>query len=178
MAKGKNLQPLQEFEYLALAEFRYQLRRFLRHMEDQVREVGINPQQWQLVLAVKGLPKGQVPTISQLAERMQLNHNSMVELVDRCEEHGLVRRTRLGSDRRQVTLSITPEGEILLRKLGSASRQELRSVGPMLVESVLRLTREARPAKRKRGELRTNKKRQEIRPMSQTARARTAHKEN
>src|SRR5690349_434659 len=89
MAKGKNLQALQESEYLALAEFRYQLRRFLRFMEDEVRDVGINPQQWQLVLAVKGLPRGQRPTISQLAERMQLNHNSMVELVDRCEEHGL-----------------------------------------------------------------------------------------
>ncbi len=152
MAKGKNSQPLQESEYLALAEFRYQLRRFLRHMEGQVREVGIHPQQWQLVLAVKGLPKGQMATISQLAERMQLNHNSMVELVDRCEEHGLVRRTRLGSDRRQVTLSITPEGESLLRRLGSASRQELRNVGPMLVESVLKLTREARPARQKRGE--------------------------
>ena len=146
------MRPLRESEYLALAEFRYQLRRFLRHMEDQVREVGINPQQWQLVLAVKGLPKGQVPSISRLAERMQLNHNSMVELVDRCEKHGLVRRTRPGSDRRQVTLSITPEGETLLRRLGSASRQELRSVGPMLVESVLRLTRESHSARPKSGE--------------------------
>ncbi len=152
MTKRENSHLLQESEYRALAEFRYQLRRFLRHMEDQVREVGINPQQWQLVLAIKGLPKGQLPTISQLAERMQLNHNSMVELVDRCEEHGLLRRTRLDNDRRQVTLSITPQGETLLRRLGSASRLELRSVGPMLVESVGRLTREVRPAKQKRGE--------------------------
>ncbi len=151
MAKGKNFQPLQESEYLALAEFRYQLRRFLRFMEDEVRDVGLNPQQWQLVLAVKGLPRGQTPTISRLAERMQLNHNSMVELVDRCEEHGLVRRTRLDSDRRQVVLSIMPEGEALLRRLGSASRQELRNVGPVLVESVLKLTRESRLAKQKRG---------------------------
>jgi DNA-binding MarR family transcriptional regulator len=85
---------------------------------------------------------------------MQLNHNSMVELVDRCEEHGLVRRTRLGSDRRQVTLSLTPAGEALLRRLGSASRQELRSVGPMLIESVQRLTvsSEVRPAKQEREE--------------------------
>jgi DNA-binding MarR family transcriptional regulator len=151
MAKGKNVQPLQESEYLALAEFRYQLRRFLRFMEDEVRDMGINPQQWQLVLAVKGLPRGQRPTISRLAERMQLNHNSMVELVDRCEEHGLVRRTRLDSDRRQVVLSITTKGETQLHRLGAASRQELRNVGPVLVESVLKLTKEARPAKQKRG---------------------------
>jgi len=111
-------------------------------MEEEVRHLGINPQQYQLVLAVKGLPKDQVPTITCLAERMQLNHNSMVELVDRCEEHNMLRRARSSTDRRQVTLAITPEGESLLRRLGSAARQELRSIGPMLVESVQRLTQE------------------------------------
>ncbi len=142
MSKEKNSRPLQESEYVALAEFRYQLRRFLRHMEEEVRLFGINPQQYQLVLAIKGLPKSQVPSISCLAERMQLNHNSMVELVDRCEERNMLRRQRSSSDRRQVTLALTPDGEGLLRKLGSAARQELRSIGPMLVESVLRLTDE------------------------------------
>jgi len=73
---------------------------------------------------------------------MQLNHNSIVELVDRCEEHNMLRRARSSTDRRQVTLAITPEGESLLRRLGSAARQELRSIGPMLVESVQRLTQE------------------------------------
>lgn len=142
MSKEKSSRPLQETEYVALAEFRYQLRRFLRHMEEEVRRLGINPQQYQLVLAIRGLPKGQMPTISRLAERMQLNHNSMVELVDRCEERNMLRRMRSSADRRQVTLAITTEGENLLRKLGSAARQELRSIGPMLVESVLRLTEE------------------------------------
>jgi DNA-binding MarR family transcriptional regulator len=140
MSKEKNSRPLQESEYVALAEFRYQLRRFLRHMEEEVRKFGINPQQYQLVLAIKGLPKSQVPSITCLAERMQLNHNSMVELVDRCEERNMLRRQRSSTDRRQVTLALAPEGEALLRKLGSAARQELRSIGPMLVESVLRLT--------------------------------------
>lgn len=142
MSKEKSSRPLQEAEYVALAEFRYQLRRFLRHMEEEVRHLGVNPQQYQLVLAVKGLPKDQVPSISCLAERMQLNHNSMVELVDRCEERDILRRVRSSTDRRQVTLAITAEGEALLRRLGSAARQELRSIGPMLVESVLRLTDE------------------------------------
>jgi DNA-binding MarR family transcriptional regulator len=149
MSKGKNLRPLQETEYVALAEFRYQVRRFLRHMEEEVRQFGVNPQQYQLVLAIKGLPKDMVPTISRLAERMQLNHNSMVELVDRCEERNLLRRLRSGTDRRQVTLSITPDGETLLRKLGSAARQELRSIGPVLVDSVMRLTQEGKALKAK-----------------------------
>jgi DNA-binding MarR family transcriptional regulator len=142
MSKEKIVRPLSEPEYLALGEFRYQLRRFLRHMEEASRALNANPQQYQLVLAVKGLPRDVTPSISRLAERMQLNHNSMVELVDRCEENGLLRRTRSGNDRRQVTLSVTPEGETLLRKLGSAARQELREMGPTLVDSILRLTGE------------------------------------
>lgn len=154
MSKGKSSRPLQPTEYMALAEFRYQLRRFLRHMEEEVRQFGVNPQQYQLVLAIKGLPAGQEPTISRLAERMQLNHNSMVELVDRCEERMLLKRVRSGTDRRQVILSITPEGEALLRKLGSAARQELSSIGPMLVESVLRLTGESRRGRTGRGKQR------------------------
>jgi DNA-binding MarR family transcriptional regulator len=156
MAKAKHLRPLHETEYVALAEFRYQLRRFLRHMEDEVRECGVNPQQYQVLLAVKGLPRDQVPTISCLAERMQLNHNSMVELVDRCEERDLLKRVRSGRDRRQVTLAITPEGEAMLRQLGSAAHQELRNIGPMLVESVLRLIQDGRMSKaaRARGRLR------------------------
>jgi DNA-binding MarR family transcriptional regulator len=144
MSKGKNLRPLTEPEYLALGEFRYQLRRFLRNMEEATRLLGTNPQQYQLVLAIKGLPKNIEPTITQLAERMQLNHNSMVELADRCEEHKLLRRTRSATDRRQVSLSITPEGEALLRKLGVAARQELRDAGPILVEAILHLTGDGR----------------------------------
>ena len=140
MSKGKNVRPLTEPEYLALGEFRYQLRRFLRNMEESTRLLGANPQQYQLVLAIKGLPRDQEPTISHLAERMQLNHNSMVELADRCEEHNLLRRSRSSTDRRQVTLSILPEGEALLRKLGVAARQELRETGPSLVEAIFGLT--------------------------------------
>ena len=144
MSKGKNVHPLSEPEYLALGEFRYQLRRFLRNMEEAARLLGANPQQYQLILAIKGLPKNLAPTITNLAERMQLNHNSMVELADRCEEHKLLRRTRSAADRRQVALSVTAEGEALLRKLGVAARQELRDAGPILVEAVLRLTGDGR----------------------------------
>jgi DNA-binding MarR family transcriptional regulator len=142
MTKGKRM-GLQDTEYIALAEFRYQLRRFSRRMEDQVRKLGVNPQQYQVVLAVRGLPPGQAPTVGRLAERMQLNHNSMVELVDRCAHAGLLQRTRSDADRRQVTLAITPQGEGLLRQLGRAAREELRSSGPALVNAVRSLTKGA-----------------------------------
>lgn len=154
MSKGKNSRSLTELEYLALGEFRYQVRKFLRHMEEASRLLGVSPQQYQLVLAIKGLPRDVSPTISRLAERMQLNHNSMVELADRCADNRLLRRTRSAADRRQVTLSITPEGEALLRKLGMAARQELLDMGPKLVESVLSLTGRDDKIRREQGEQR------------------------
>lgn len=152
MSKGKSVRSLSEPEYLALAEFRYQLRRFLRHMEEASRQLGANPQQYQLILAIKGLPGEIEPTISHLAERMQLNHNSMVELVDRCEEHNLLRRIRSSTDRRQVNLSLMLEGEALLRRLGVAARQELRDSGPILVEAILRLAGDGRVAREVKAE--------------------------
>ena len=137
MSKEKTQpKPLTEAEYRALAEFRYQIRKFLRHMEEHARELRQNPQQYQVLLAIEGLPADTRPIISTLAERMQLNHNSMVELVDRCEERGLIRRTRSGADRRQVELAITAEGQAMLRKLATAARQELRAMGPAMAEAL------------------------------------------
>ncbi len=128
--------PLQQAEYNALAEFRYQLRKFLRHMEDEVRAEGLNPQQHQVLLAIKGLPQDRTATVGVIAERMQVNHNSMVELLDRCEQRNLLRRSRSRSDRRQVVLEITPEGDEVLCKLARAARKELSSVGKILVQSI------------------------------------------
>jgi DNA-binding MarR family transcriptional regulator len=112
-------------------------------MEEQARAAGHHPQQYQLLLAIKGLPPPRVPTVTLLAERMQLNHNSMVELADRCEKRGLIRRIReSANDRRQVTLTITADGEKVLRQQASASREELRNIGPILVAALQKLTRE------------------------------------
>jgi len=138
-ASLRRAKPLTDSEYLALSEFRYQLRKYLRYMEGHARAAGLQPQQYQLLLAIKGLPDGKLPTISILAERMQLNHNTMVELAERCEKRGLILRNRSDSDRRQVTLAITREGEVVLRQQASVSRKELRSIGPVLSESLQRL---------------------------------------
>jgi len=136
MSKRKPPKSLNDAEYMALAEFRFQIRKYLRFMEEKARAAGQNPQQYQLILAVKGLPRGSSPTIGVLAERMQLNHNSMVELVDRCEQRGLLRRSRSGGDRRQVELVVTAEGEDFLRGLASAGREELRTSGPILAKAI------------------------------------------
>jgi DNA-binding MarR family transcriptional regulator len=120
-------------EYQALAEFRYQLRCFLRFSEQSARAVGLEPQQHQLLLALKGLPEGRVATVGELAERLQIQHHSMVELINRMVDRNLLERSRGESDQRKVIINLTPYGEEVSRKLSLLHRTELRSSGPALV---------------------------------------------
>ena len=119
--------------YKAMAEFRYQIRCFLRFSETAARHAGIEPQQHQLLMAVKGLPEAMKPTIGVLAERMQLQHHSTVELIDRLVDRGFLCRLRSTDDRRQVLVKLTRDGEVFLEKLAIYHSQELQSVGPALV---------------------------------------------
>ncbi len=120
----------------AMAEFRYQIRRFLRISEHLARGAGIKPQQYQLMLAIKGVPEGSTATVGDIAEKLQIQHHSTVELVDRLAARGLVRRKRAGEDRRQVMLELTPKGEKLLRDLAQQHRDELVGSAPALVSAL------------------------------------------
>jgi DNA-binding MarR family transcriptional regulator len=129
----------ERIDYQALAELRYQIRRFLHFSEQAARAAGIEPQQHQLLLAVKGLPEAQRPTIRTLADRMQLQHHSAVELIDRLEKGGLVSRSRSEVDRREVLIQLTAKGERLLRELSLHHQAELRDSGPALSQMLRRL---------------------------------------
>jgi len=126
-------------EYRTLAEFRYQIRTFLAFSEEAARENGLNGQQHQLLLAIKGLPPDVAPTIGVLAERMKLRHHTTVELVDRLCDRGYIKRETGKTDRRQVHPRITASGERLLRRLTSIHRKELRSSGPVLLATLRKL---------------------------------------
>ena len=95
-------------DYESLAELRYQIRCFLSFSEQAARAAGLEPRQHQLMLGLKGLPRGARPTIGELAERLQIQHHSAVELVNRLAATGYLRRTRGGEDRREVLVSLTP----------------------------------------------------------------------
>jgi DNA-binding MarR family transcriptional regulator len=125
-------QPSPNFK--AMAELRYQIRRFLRFSENAARKAGIEPQQHQLLLAIRGLPESLKPTIGVLAERMQLQHHSTVELIDRLVERGLLCRLRSTDDRRQVLVKLTRDGEQFLKTLSLHHLEELRSTGPKFVK--------------------------------------------
>ena len=134
-------------DYQALAEFRYQIRKFLRFSEQAVRETGLEPGQYQLLLAIKGMPEGVRPRIREVANRLQIQHHSAVELVNRLEAGGYVRRERAEDDRREVLLALTPKGERVLGELALHHHNELRSAAPSLVAALRRLMPEKEAAK-------------------------------
>jgi DNA-binding MarR family transcriptional regulator len=123
-------------DYRTLAQFRYQIRRFLAFSERAARTHGLEAQQHQLLLALKGLRAGATPTIGALAEQLQIRHHSAVGLVDRLDEKGLVTRGPDPADRRRVRVRISRRGETLLRKLTKIHEEELSTAGPVLLQTL------------------------------------------
>lgn len=138
-------------EYRALAELRYRIRLFLREGDAVAHAAGLEPQQYLLLLAIRGLPEGEEATVRTLAERLVLKHHSVVELIDRLEMHGYVRRTRGREDRRRVLVSLLPRGERMLEQVAMHRISELRSYGAALVNAISALLERKRqsPGKKK-----------------------------
>jgi DNA-binding MarR family transcriptional regulator len=111
-----------------LAWFRYTLRNFLRFSERAARACGVTPQQHQLMLGVAGFSATGTATISELAEFLQERNNSVVGLVERAVERGLVRRQNAPSDRRQVLVTLTARGEEILHRLSRLHHEEVGRV--------------------------------------------------
>jgi DNA-binding MarR family transcriptional regulator len=126
-------------DYQSLAELRYQIRKFLYFSEQAARRAGLEPRQHQLLLGLKGLPADVRPSIGELAERLQIQHHSAVELTNRLAKGGYVRRFGNGQDRREVLLSVTGKGEKILRQLSLDHRAELREQGPALIAALRRI---------------------------------------
>jgi DNA-binding MarR family transcriptional regulator len=123
---------LDQLDYQRLAEFRYQLRGFLKFSERAASKMGLRPQQHQALLAIKGTP-GEYVTIGILAERLGIRHNSTVELVDRLIMKGLVERRHNPKDHREVIIDVTNRAERILFDLSLAHRNEIRKLAPLLI---------------------------------------------
>ncbi len=123
-------------DYRALAEFRHQIRLFLSSSEEASRSAGLEPQQYMLLLAIRGLPEGEEATIGTLADRLLLRHHSTVELVDRMAVRRMIRRAQSQSDRRRVLIRLTARGERVLENLAVQRLEELRSTGKRLVRAL------------------------------------------
>lgn len=123
--------PLLKQDYEVLADFRYQLRRFLRFSEEITQERGITPLQYQLLLQVKGFPGRDWATIAELAERLQAHHHGVVALTSRCEKAELVARRAGRADKRCVEVYLTEKGEDLLRQLVLLHKHQLVDQQPV-----------------------------------------------
>ena len=123
-------------DYQALAEFRFQIRKFLHFSDLAVQKAGLERGQYQLMLSIKGMPETLRPRIRDLANRMQIQHHSAVELVNRLEAGGYVRRERATDDRREVLLALTSKGEKVLAELALHHHEELLEAAPELVAAL------------------------------------------
>lgn len=135
MSKGSKsgAPPLTKANYEALAEFRYALRAFLAFSVHAASEGGLSPQQHQALLAVKGARGRGSLSIQEIASRLLVRHHSAVELVNRLERQGLVKRARDALDGRRVQVLLTHKAEHLLKALSIAHLRELRGIRPALV---------------------------------------------
>lgn len=136
MSTTKAQADLSPAAYQRLAAFRFRIREFLHFSEEAARANGLEPQQHQLLLAIKGLPPGTRPTVTALSARLCLRHHSTVELIDRLVERGAVVRRPSDEDRREVLVRLTEDGEHLLRRLSVLHWNELQTSGPALSEAL------------------------------------------
>lgn len=136
-------------DYETLADLRYHIRRFLRVREEAARAAGIEPQQYLVLLQIKGLAQRRPATIGALTERLQIRHHATVQLVDRLAQRGMVRRRRAEVDRRGVVVQLTTRGEVTLRKLALHSLAELRTAGPALASILTRVIGRPRQGSRR-----------------------------
>src|ERR1700675_479745 len=139
---------ISETEYRALAELRYRIRHFIQEGDAAAQRSNLEPQQYLMLLAIRGLPQGAVATIRTLAERVALKHHSAVELIDRLESHGLVRRSRSKGDKREVRVSLLPRGSRLLERVARDRLSELKSSGVALANAITALVERKRPSQR------------------------------
>src|SRR3954466_3906504 len=119
-------------DYGALAEFRFQLRKFLAFSELAAQKAGLMPQQYQALLAIKGFSSPEPISVGGLARFLLIRHHTAVELMDRMTKLGLLSRIVDAADGRRVLLKLTRKGEQKLRTLSKIHFEELGSASPAL----------------------------------------------
>lgn len=124
----------------ALAELRYLGRKFLRFSKDLLRaEAGLNPEQYEALLAIKAFATQKGVFISQLSERLQIKHHSAVNIVDRLVERDLVTRVPGETDRRRRHVRLTPKGDRLVDELANVHYKELYKRSGEMIKAMQRL---------------------------------------
>ena len=133
---------LREEDYQLLAAFRRTLREFLHFSEQAAVSAGVTPKQHQAMLVIRGALKGESVSVGDLAQHLQIKHQSAVGLFNRMEKAGLIDKSHDPSDKRRIFLRLTKRGDRLLERLSAAHKSELKRIGPTL-DLVLKKLRKA-----------------------------------
>ncbi len=128
MPKPAAALPLDKQDFELLADFRYQIRKYLRFSEEVTQQHGVTPLQYLLLLHIKGYPGREWATVGELAERLQAQQHGVVALLTRCEARGFVERRRSTQDRRRIEVHLLDAGEEMLHQLARLHRAELLSL--------------------------------------------------
>jgi DNA-binding MarR family transcriptional regulator len=144
------MRDISDSKFVALAELRYRIRQFLQGSEQVAEKAGLEPQQYQMLLALRALPQNHGVSIRQLADRLLLRHHSAVGLIDRLEARGYVRRDHSGHDLRQVSVILLPRGKRALEKVVRQRLHELRGSGHALVAAIAAILNESKPQRGQR----------------------------
>jgi DNA-binding MarR family transcriptional regulator len=131
---SKAVDGVRDVDYQALAQFRYELRKFLAFSETAAREEKLTPKQHQALLSIKGFSREKPVSVGDLAKHLLIRHHTAVELMDRMTRLRLVARTADPDDRRRILLRLTAEGERRLHRLSKSHFEELSNVGGALTE--------------------------------------------
>lgn len=135
---------IRDAEYTALAELRYRIRKFIRGGDLAAETAGLEPQQYQMLLALRGLPDPNGASIRRLAERLFLRHHSAVGLIDRLSARGFVRRTPSVHDHRQLCVILLPRGKRALELVVHERLHELRESGQALILALAAILRHSK----------------------------------
>jgi DNA-binding MarR family transcriptional regulator len=139
--KTKRRPKVKDSDFQALADFRYHIRRYLDLSDRAATASGVEPKQYQLLLAIRGLSRNIEPTVGNIASSLHTKHNSTVELLNRAEKNDFVTRQRVGG---RVFVQLTPRGETFLQKIVTDRLRDLRAAGPDLVRTLQKLMQQAR----------------------------------
>ena len=141
---SRHRQRVRDSDYRALSDFRQNIHDYLDFSDHAAKAAGLEPRQYQLLLAIKGLPPDIEPAVGTLAARLRVRHHSAVELIDRAERNGFVARERSASGR-HVLVQLTAKGAEALERAVAERLEELQSAGPVLVNALRRLLRSKKP---------------------------------
>lgn len=133
-AKSATLSKTQAVDYGALAQFRFELRKFQAFSEAEAQKEGLTPQQHQALLIIKGFSSHEPVSVGELAGFLLIRHHTAVELVNRMTKLGLLSRVVDDEDGRRALVKLTREGERRLRKLSKIHVAEISAISPTLTK--------------------------------------------